>query len=377
MCQPGRLLPVVAALIAVSVSLAYAQQPADPPAPEPPPAQAAPAESSWFHPFAIFVVNANVNTKGLLPGSFGIFALPDTNLTHREQFNISPGNSMFGAVFVFPDVNETKITAKVDANLRGTTPLDAQNLLQFLFFDAYIQLKTGNFTLLAGQAADVVSPLIPTTLNEFPASYVPGSIGYVRPQIRVEQSFAAGSDDAVTLQAALTQAVQTFKVSGEAFATQSGWPDVQMRAAFGHGAPGAEGKRPVEFGASGHFGERHLYLSPTQDYFRNTYSFGVDGRAQITKKTKVQGEVLHGPGARRLRRRHPPELRSDDRAAGRRAGLLAGGGAGPERRHAAACRLRAGQRRGGKARADPAAHPERDVLHQRHARLLEGADGRG
>jgi hypothetical protein len=144
-----------------------------------------PPAGGVFHPYVIFNVNANFNSKALLPGSWAAFALPSVAAAKSaEQFQISPGNSLFGAAFTFGKVNETEINGKVDFDLRGTTPLQNQNQFEILFFNVYLELKNGTNRLVIGQTSDVVSPLIPSTLNMFPTSYTPGSLGFVRPMVR-------------------------------------------------------------------------------------------------------------------------------------------------------------------------------------------------
>lgn len=50
------------------------------------PAQAAPiSETRWFFPYTIFVVNANYNSGGLLPGSVAVFAPPEGNPDKQDK----------------------------------------------------------------------------------------------------------------------------------------------------------------------------------------------------------------------------------------------------------------------------------------------------
>jgi hypothetical protein len=258
------------------------------------PQAAAPAADRWFNPYTILVVNANLNSGALLPGSFSVFALPEGSQRDREQFNISPANSLFGADFKFPDIERTKVGAKVDLTLRGSSPLNNQNTFEPLFLNAYLDLSYESTRFVFGQAQDVISPLVPTTLNMYPTSYTPGSLGFFRPQVRIESRLGIAEETHLVLQGALAQAIQTFQISDEAAATQSGWPDVQARAALAAGAADALGRRKFELGAWGHFGERSLSLVSGDVQFNNTYSFGVDGRVQVLPRTVVQGEYFTG-----------------------------------------------------------------------------------
>jgi hypothetical protein len=255
-------------------------------------AQSPPADR-WFFPFLIAVVNANYNSASQLPGSWTAFALPE-GPHNRSQLNISPANTVIGAAFKFPNVKDTEIGAKIDFNLRGTSPLAGQNTFAPLFGDIYLEMKYDPLRFVFGQTTDIISPLVPTTLNMYPWSYAPGSLGFFRPQIRVETTMSGGDQMEVTLQGGIAQAIQTFQISDEAIARQSGWPDVQARAAFGYGERSASGARKLEVGFWGHFGERNLTLLSGEESFNNSFSFGVDGRVMLPSKTTLQGEYYTG-----------------------------------------------------------------------------------
>jgi hypothetical protein len=254
---------------------------------------AQPAPDPWFVPFAIVVANANFNAKTLVPGSVAYFAAPDAAL-NTGQFNVSGANTFFGVDLRGPKIGNYHVNAKIDLDLRGSTPVTNENVLEPLFADVYLEFKSEDFRFLLGQTADVISPLAPTTLNLYPLSYAPGSLGFFRPMIRAETYLPMGDDAQLTVQAALASAIQTFRITNEAFARQSGWPDGQLRVAYGVGKPDVMGSRPTEFGVWSHFGRRDLTYTDLTEHFRNTYSVGFDGKAQIGPNTKVQGEFFFG-----------------------------------------------------------------------------------
>src|SRR5215471_9304561 len=203
-------------LTALCASSSVAQTPdpgiAGAPAPSstPPAEQAAPpATDSWFKPFAIVVANANFNAKTLIPGSVAYFAAPDAAL-NTGQFNVSGANTFFGADLRGPKVGNYQVNAKIDLDLRGSTPITNQNVFEPLFGDVYLEFKSEDFRFLMGQTVDVISPLAPTTLNFYPLSYAPGSLGFFRPMIRAETYLPMGGDAQLTVQAALASAIQTF-----------------------------------------------------------------------------------------------------------------------------------------------------------------------
>lgn len=231
-------------------------------------------------PFGVAVANINYNTSGLVPGSIGFFALPDLPVD-TNQFNISPGNTYLGADIQWPKIRDWEINAKVDFNLRGADPLATNNIFQLQFFHIYGEAKKERYRLLGGQTEDVVSPLYPNTLNQYPISYMPGSLGYFRPQARFETYQPISANTTFIFQGALATPIQTFDVPGEVIGRQAGVPDGQARMALGFGQADPNDplkKRPFELGVSGHYGKRRgdLLALPIIEREFTTWSGNVD-----------------------------------------------------------------------------------------------------
>lgn len=249
-------------------------------------------------PFGVFVVNANFNSSTLVPGSFGLFALPDLAI-NQEQTNISPGNTYLGVDIKGGRVGQWEINGKVDFDLRGTTPTFANNVFQPQFINIYGEAKTDRYRILVGQTGDVVSPLIPGTLNYYPVSFAPGSLGYFRPQIRFEFQKAADNGYTYIFQGAIAQAIQTLQISDEVIGRQTGAPDGQLRFALAHGKPNPADplqKRPFELGLSAHIGERRgtLLALPALERDFTTWSWNVDLAFDLGSKARVEGEFFWG-----------------------------------------------------------------------------------
>ncbi|MBO0727301.1 MAG: hypothetical protein J2P52_16990, partial [Blastocatellia bacterium] len=249
-------------------------------------------------PFGILIANVDYNTSGLDPGSIVGFAQPHIRTT-TDQFNISPGNTFLGVDIKWPKIGDWEINGKVDFDLRGPTPLRANNIFAPLFIHVYGEAKTERYRIMAGQSEDLVSPLISNSLNTYPFSYLPGKLGFFRPQVRFETYQPIGDDFTFIFQGAFAQAIQTFQVADEVIGDQSGLPDGQARIALGYGKRDPHDtyhRRPFELGFTGHIGKRRgtqLGVIITQNEF-TSWSGDVDLSFKIGGKLRLNAEFFSG-----------------------------------------------------------------------------------
>ncbi|MGH9766378.1 MAG: hypothetical protein ACREAB_03005 [Blastocatellia bacterium] len=264
----------------------------------PPPSAAWDKDGVKIIPYGILIANVNYNTSALVPGSWSAFATPDV-LPDTDQFNVSPGNTYLGVDVKWPKIGQWEINGKVDFNLRGTLPLTANNIFQLQFVHIYGEARTERYRVLAGQTEDVVAPLIPNTLNQYPITFIPGSLGYFRPQVRFETFQPVSDNFTLIFQGAVAQAIQTFDVGEGVIGRQTGAPDGQVRVALGYGKPAPNDplqKRPFELGLSGHIGERRgtLLTIPAIERDFTSWSGTVDLSFKIGGKVRFEGEFFSG-----------------------------------------------------------------------------------
>jgi len=259
-------------------------------------------------PYGILIANVDYNSSPLDPGSIVGFAFPNpssgiiqSNLfpSNTPQFNISPGNTVLGVDIKWPKIGKWEINGKVDLDLRGPTPLRANNIFAPLFIHVYGEAKTERYRIMAGQAEDVTSPLYSNSLNTYPFSYLPGKFGFFRPQVRFETYQPIGGGFTLIYKGAIAQAIQTFQVADEVIGDQAGLPDGQSRLALGYGKPDRRDpyqRRPFELGVSGHIGKRQgtrLGLLVTDRKF-TTWSGDIDLSFKIGRKLRFNAEFFTG-----------------------------------------------------------------------------------
>jgi hypothetical protein len=274
----------------------------------PPPYAAWDKDGVKIIPYGIIIANVNYNSAPLDPGSIVGFALPklpvgtilsNIFLPNTPQFNISPGNTVLGVDIKWPKIGKWEINGKVDIDLRGPTPLRANNIFAPLFINVYGEAKTERYRLMAGQSEDLTSPLFSNSLNTYPFSYLPGKLGFFRPQVRFETYQPIGGGFTLIYKGAIAQAIQTFQVGDEVVGDQAGLPDVQSRLALGYGKPDLRDRylrRPFELGVSGHIGKRQgtrLGLLINERKF-TTWSGDIDLSFKIGRKLRFNAEFFTG-----------------------------------------------------------------------------------
>jgi hypothetical protein len=172
-------------------------------------------------------------------------------------FTMHPRLTRFGADFIGPNVERlgnAKVTGKLEIDFYNLPSSESRNAPRMRH--AWLKLAWDDFSVLAGQTADVIAPLFPVVNPDF-VMWAAGNLGDRRPQLRPEwipkigegrlilqgEVGLTGADDAQDLDPA---AAGGFR-DGEA----SGMPTLQGRVAYRH--PLWEKKANVEVGIWGHF----------------------------------------------------------------------------------------------------------------------------
>ena len=130
------------------------------------------------------------------------------------------------------------------------------------------------FSVLAGQTFDVISPLWMPTLN-YTVGWWQGNIGYRRPQLRLTKGFELAKDVEFKLEAAATRDIgraNSFTASYSDTGQDSSIPGLQGRASLTF--PGFNSK-PTTIGVSGHWARRG---DQPYEYLRQFPSTSIRGR---------------------------------------------------------------------------------------------------
>jgi hypothetical protein len=182
-----------------------------------------------------------------------------------------------------------------------TTDNQPDTRLRHVYFEAQNERRR----LLVGQTWDVVSPLLPNTVN-FPVAWAAGNVGFRRNQFRIER-YGFPGDTRIGMQAAIAQNVIQDLASGfnsVGVTRETGnWPMIQTRMVIGWDDVRGAGES-MAFGISGHIGETGFdfaagdpanpALGPEDDVRVRTWSINADGVIPLTDRVALRGEWFAG-----------------------------------------------------------------------------------
>lgn len=192
----------------------------------------------------VFVRSEDPNTPGAAPENQSEFTLYP-RMT-RLGLNLDGGE--------IAAIDSPKLTGRVEVDFYGGPASDSRNM--FRMRHAWAKLQWGNFLLLTGQTADLISPLYPS-VNADMLMWGTGNLADRRPQTRVQYTLPIGPSQLLIQGAVgLTNAIdrKDLDKNGVPDGEVSGLPTLQGRIAWRLPIwQTGDGKsHPLEIGAWGH-----------------------------------------------------------------------------------------------------------------------------
>jgi len=224
-------------------------------------------------------------------GDYALFLLNQpknavTSMTARE--------TRLGFDFSWKE-NEWQTDARLEFDFYGlgvtaATLNSQENKGTTMLRHAYAQVTRGHWSLLAGQTSDIISPLVPKSVN-YTVLWDQGNIGYRRPQLRV--TGWVNASDKVKVTAALG-ATRTLGGDLDGDKIDDGADAVLPTAQGRLGIAAKLGeKKTLEVGFSGHYGREQYVLNFSTQYVKS-WSANVDLRAVIGDRFELLAEGFTG-----------------------------------------------------------------------------------
>ena len=158
----------------------------------PPPNQFFSSAKSRIEFYGYAKLDMAYDTGRINPGNFALFVDPlPANQNNNSQYNMTANQTRLGMNFTAMDTGTAKVTGKLEIDFYGNALVNnkAAPLLRHAFMQVY--WPKWDFTILAGQTSDIISPLVEPTIN-YTVGWDAGNIGYRRAQLRFDKGFKTG-----------------------------------------------------------------------------------------------------------------------------------------------------------------------------------------
>jgi len=276
-----------------------------------PPASAAGADGSRQDPdrnygfkfSGFFKTDISYDDAQIYPGDFHLFV--EDYAEKDDALYFTTRETRLGFDFYWKE-DDIKTAAKLEFDFYGAGA-DAVNKAAPMLRHAYVKVAGKRWALLAGQTWDVISPLVPKTVN-YSVAWAQGNIGYRRPQVRFSTWADAGDRARLTLDAAIAR-----NIGADYCVYDSGWDPDDSGDGVDDGADAAtpvvqgrlgmssdfSGDGMLALGVSGHYGEEEYRLfdsggNETEEKSLSSWSFNTDLTLRINKYACLKGEFFVG-----------------------------------------------------------------------------------
>ncbi len=252
-----------------------------------------------FKPYGFIKLDAAYDDSRTNYGNFVLYVPSESRNRNDNEFNLTAKQTRLGLDIMAPEYDGWQAWGRIEFDFYGDGATH-ENKASVLLRHAFLELKKGNFSLLAGQTSDLMSPLFIDTLN-YTVGWAVGNLGYRRPQVRGTYTYPIGKTTKLISALALARTTGTvnedldldLKNDGE----DSGFPTVQGRLAL---ATNLLTAKPTVVGVSGHYGKEEIDWKrrPSAQYSEQqrvkSWSINGDFDLPLTAKMAVKGEVFTG-----------------------------------------------------------------------------------
>ena len=227
-------------------------------------------EFSWYGYFKLDMARDSAVSS---PGNYILYVKPQDGKA-TSTLNVTARQTRLGL-----NVRRGLMKGKLEVDFYGDSP---ENKNALVLRQAYVEVPVGSVYLRAGQTADMISPLVPATIN-YSVVWGAGNIGYRRPQMQIYQR-----TEAYYWGVALARHISG-DLDGDAIADgeASGVPAVQGRLAFS----ARPGPARLTIGLSAHYG-RCSYSGGDKDY--SSWSASSDVELRFNPRLALLGELYTG-----------------------------------------------------------------------------------
>ena len=230
------------------------------------------AQELEIKPYGYFKVDLGFDSALSSHGNFAMYVKPYEIGGSASSTSLTARQTRLGL-----KINRDEMSGIVEFDFYGG---GAENKNIPVLRKAYVDVPIGGLDLRAGQASDLVSPLVPNTIN-YTVLWGAGNIGYRRPLVKLSDR-TKHLNWGVAIARNIGDDLNGDQIlDGDAACT----PAIQSRL----GLPLAEG---TELGVSGHYGRRTSDGAAEETY--HSWSVNFDFRITVTPGFRILGEGYTG-----------------------------------------------------------------------------------
>jgi hypothetical protein len=211
-------------------------------------------------------------------GNYAFWVNSAGNKSEESEFNMTARQTRLGANISYDNLDDKVVTARFEVDFYGG---GTENKNMPMLRHGYMKIDYGKYYILAGQTSDVISPLVPSTVN-YTVLWNNGNIGYRHPQLQI--GFTC--DHGVEFVGALSRNIAgDFDNDGNDDGESSSLPTVQGRVSYGSSG--------MNVGLSGHYGKVNFTgISAFED--SESYSINAHYSCSFMDIFQVKGELFNG-----------------------------------------------------------------------------------
>ncbi len=236
-------------------------------------------------------LDAAYDTSRTDPGNYVKWVERENTNKDDDQFNMTANQSRFGMMITGPDDGVMKASGRAEVDFYEG---GSENKARLMMRHAYMKMDwpADRFSVIAGQTSDVISPLVPTTVN-YSVAWWSGNIGYRRPQIRLTKEVGLDNGADLKLEGAVARTIgRADAIAGTESGEDAGSPSLQARVST---TIDLFEVAPAAVGLSGHYGreEYDIAADGSNKEFR-TWSLNVDFVQPVHSWLAIKSELFTG-----------------------------------------------------------------------------------
>lgn len=238
-------------------------------------------------------LDAAYDSSRIENGNYAKWVERENTNSNDDQFNMTANETRLGMLINGPDNADVKTSGRAEVDFYEG---GAENKARLMMRHVYLKLDwpEDRFSIIAGQTSDVISPLVPSTVNYSVCWWV-GNIGYRRPQIRFTKEVSQSGNVDWKFEGAFARTIgrdNTTLAGTTDSGEDAGFPSVQGRVSV---TLPLYGPKRSTIGLSGHKGKEEYELNTSgHDKEFTSWSMNADFTHPVKSWLAIKAEAFTG-----------------------------------------------------------------------------------